>query len=107
MKSAISNLTSNTLSVFSSWWSSALRALTSFALATGSRSPFAFANSCLVDRIRSRAASHRRLGIQNLTAVDPNLDPDLAERRARLGKTIIDIGAQSVEWELSPKVATA
>src|ERR1043166_5697805 len=75
-----------------------------FAFASRARASFTFAGARLVDRIRTGAARHRRLWIENLTAIDPNLDSDLAKRRLRFRKTVIDIRAQRVERKLSLQV---
>src|SRR5262249_37658938 len=78
-----------------------------FAFASRARASLAFAGARLVDRIRTGTARHRRLWIENLAAIDPNLDPDLSKRRLRFSQTVIDIGAQSVQRKLSLQVPLA
>src|SRR6185503_9723070 len=75
-----------------------------FAFASRARASFAFTDASLVDRIRTGATSHRRFGIENLATIDPNLDSDLTKRRLRFSKTVIDVGAQSVQRKLSLQV---
>src|ERR1041384_2776392 len=75
-----------------------------FAFASRARASFTFAGARLVDRIRTGAARHRRLWLENLPAIDPNLDSDLAKRRWRFRKTVIDISAQRVQRKLSLQV---
>src|SRR5689334_474870 len=75
-----------------------------FAFAARTRTAFALTCACFVDRIRSGATCHRGLRIENLAAIDPNLHADLSERRLRFGKTVIDVGTQSVQRKLSLQV---
>src|SRR4029079_2560050 len=77
---------------------------TAFAFASSARTTLTLAGTRLVDRIRTGAASHRSLRIENLATINPNLHADLAKRRPRFGKTVIDVGTQRVEWKLSLQV---
>src|SRR5688500_7915029 len=96
-QSAIGNCQSEILLVFAPWppaFSSA------FTLASSSWPPFALAHTSFVNRIRTGATRHRRLGIQNLAAINPNLHADLAKRRFRFCQTVIDVRSQRVQGKL-------
>src|SRR5215216_1586167 len=89
------------LLVFCSWPSSVRSA---FAFASSARATLTLAGTRLVDRIRTCAASHRGLGIENLATINPNLHADLAKRRLCFGETVIDVGAQRVKRKLPLQV---
>src|ERR1700741_4576915 len=80
-------------------WPAAVRS--TFAFASCARATFTFAGSRLVDRIRTRSTRHRSFGIEDLTAIDPNLHTDLPESRSGFGETVIDVSAQRVQRQLA------
>src|SRR6185369_2415218 len=78
-----------------------------FAFSACARATLALTRTRLVNRIRSRAARHRGFRIENLAAIDPNLHTDLPKRRPRFGKTVIDVGTERVQRQLSLQVPLA
>src|SRR5262249_32158943 len=56
-----------------------------------SRPAFSLTWASIIHRIRTGPARHGRIGIQNLTAIDPNLDSDHPKSRVRFGKAIVNI----------------
>src|SRR6266576_6077450 len=80
--SQISDLRSEILSLRPFW---------SFAAGTRrTGTSFALAGPRIVDGIRSGAAGHGRVGIQDLAPINPNLDSDYPEGRVRFGKAVIN-----------------
>src|SRR5688500_11813963 len=96
----------NLLLVLISRSSTIRSAFTSFTLAARTRASLAFADARFVDRIGAGAAGHRRFRIENLAAVDPDLDSDLSERRLGFGETVIDVRAERVQRKLSDRKST-
>src|SRR5687767_4343663 len=89
------------LSVFAPWppaFSSA------FTLTSSSWPPFALAHASFVNRIRTGATRHRRLSIENLAAINPNLHADLAKRRFRFCQAVVDVRSQRVQRKLPLQV---
>src|SRR6185369_7917719 len=78
-----------------------------FAFSACARATLALTRTRLVNRIRSRAARHRGFRIENLAAIDPNLHTDLPKRRPRFSKTVIDVGTERVQRQLSLQVPLA
>src|SRR5688572_479523 len=85
------------LSVFAPWPSAFSSA---FTLASSAWPAFALAHASFVNRIRAGATRHRRLSIQNLAAINPNLHADLAKRRFRFCQTVINVRSQRVQRKL-------
>src|SRR5688572_5918097 len=80
--------------------------LGSFSARTRPGATFARARR-FVYRIRTGATRHRRLRIQNLAAINPNFDPNDAERGVRFSKSVINIRTQSVQRKLTLQVPLA
>ena len=79
------------------WSTSVWSTFATFTFAARAWTSLAFADARFVDRIRSSATGHRRFRIENLAAVNPNLDADLSERRLRFRETVIDVRTQRVQ----------
>src|SRR5919199_155800 len=76
------------------------------AVASGP-APVAALGPGLVDRVGLRAAGHRRLRVEDVAAVNPDLHPDGPEGRARLREAVVDVGAQGVQGEAALEVPLA
>src|SRR5215467_4942233 len=71
------------------------------------RASFTLSRPRIVHRISSGAPGHRRIRIEDLTPVNPNLHADDSKGRIGLGKSVINIRTQSVQRQLTLQVPFA
>src|SRR6185436_5797948 len=74
--------------------------LSPFSVSSRTRRPcasFTRPGPRFVYRIRAGTAGHRRIRVQNLSAINPNLNADDAKRGVRFSETVVNIGAQCVQ----------
>src|SRR5678815_54883 len=78
-----------------------------FPFTTGARTALTFSDPSFINRIRTGTTGHRRLGIKNLAAINPNFHSDLTEGCLGLSKTVVNIRSQRMQWQLSLQVPLA